>query len=110
MTYKGTILYIGEPKAVTEKFTVREFVVTDSSDKYPQEIKFQVTNKNCPFLDAYNVGDVVEIAFNLRGRRYERDGNVTWYNTIEAWKISKVSANPTGDRDYSDAFNQDVPF
>lgn len=110
MTYTGTILHIGEPKAVTEKFTLREFVVTDNNEKYPQEVKFQVSNKNCAFLDAYNVGDVVEIAFNLRGRRYERDGNVSWYNTIEAWKISKVSTNPTGQRDYTASFNDDVPF
>lgn len=109
MSYTGTILHIGEPKAVTEKFTLREFVVTDNNEKYPQEVLFQVSNKNCPILDAFNVGDVVTVEYNLRGRRYERDGNVKWFNTIEAWKIAKQSSSPSGFRDHTNSFDQ-VPF
>lgn len=109
MTYDGTIVFIGKTKQVSDKFALREFVVTDTNEKYPQEIKFQVTQKNCPLLDGYNVGDVVSIAYNLRGRRYEKNGDTNWFNAIEAWKIDRKSASPSGPRDYSNAFD-DVPF
>lgn len=110
MNYKGRIVFIGQPKQVTDKFTLREFVLTNPDETYPQEVKFQVSNKNCSLLDRFNVGDIVDVAFNLRGKRYQgKDGQPGWFTTVEAWKITGQQATP--EKDYNDAFNNnEVPF
>jgi hypothetical protein len=115
MTYTGTIVFIGETKQVSDKFTTREFVLTDQNEKYPQEVKFQVTQKNCALLDIYNLGDEVTVHYNLRGRRYEKNGTVNWYNSIEAWKFESGSVHHSSNKakkatTTSEMDVDDIPF
>jgi single-strand DNA-binding protein len=73
---------------VSEKFSKREFVITDESSQYPQDILFQSVQDKCSLLDTYNVGDVVQVSFNLRGREWTSPTNeVKYFNTLEAWRI-----------------------
>jgi hypothetical protein len=73
---------------VSEKFSKREFVITDESSQYPQDVLFQATQDKCSLLDACNVGDVVQVSFNLRGREWTSPTNeVKYFNTLEAWRI-----------------------
>jgi len=73
---------------VSEKFSKREFVITDESSQYPQDILFQSVQDKCSILDACNVGDVVQVSFNLRGREWTSPTNeVKYFNTLDAWKI-----------------------
>jgi hypothetical protein len=73
---------------VSEKFSKREFVLTDESSQYPQDILFQSVQDKCSLLDTYNVGDVVQVSFNLRGREWTSpQGEVKYFNTLEAWRI-----------------------
>ena len=69
----------------TSDFCKREFVVTiDESSKYPQPIKLACIKDKVALLDPVNEGDVVTVAFNLRGREY----NERYYVDLEAWKLS----------------------
>ncbi len=84
---------------VSDKFSKREFVITDESSQYPQDILFQSVQDKCTLLDAYNVGDVVQVSFNLRGREWTSpQGEVKYFNTMEAWRIegsqTASAANP----------------
>ena len=73
---------------VSDKFSKREFVITDESSQYPQDILFQSVQDKCSLLDACNVGDVVQVSFNLRGREWTSPTNeVKYFNTLEAWRI-----------------------
>jgi hypothetical protein len=73
---------------VSEKFSKREFVITDDSSQYPQDILFQLAQDKCTILDACNVGDVVQVSFNLRGREWTSPtSEVKYFNTLDAWKI-----------------------
>jgi single-strand DNA-binding protein len=108
MTYTGTIVFIGETKQVSDKFVTREFVLSNTEDKYPQEVKFQVTQKNCGLLDTYNLGDEVTVHYNLRGRRYEKNGTVNWYNSIEAWRFEGGKAKKATTTSEMDV--DDIPF
>lgn len=83
-----------ETVQVTEKFSKREFVLTDSSSMYPQDILFQLTQDKCSLIDAANVNDQIEVSFNLRGREWTSpQGEVKYFNTLEAWRIERVGAN-----------------
>ena len=64
----GSVKLIHATAQITEKFAKREFVVTDTTSQYPQDILFQATQDKCGLLDQFQAGDQVEVSFNLRGR------------------------------------------
>ena len=91
----GIVKVVNATVQVSEKFAKREFVVTDASSMYPQDIMFQSTQDKCSLLDTVQVNDQVEVSFNLRGREWTSPtGEVKYFNTLEAWRIDKVGANP----------------
>ncbi len=90
---QGTVKVVFPTVQVSEKFSKREFVVTDSSSMYPQDIMFQLTQDKCALIDGVNPNDQVEVSFNLRGREWTSpQGEVKYFNTLEAWRIDKVGA------------------
>ena len=98
MSFKltGAIKMIADTNQVSEKFSKRDFVVTDTTSMYPQDILFQITQDKCSVLDAYSVGDSVEVSFNLRGREWQSPtGEVKYFNTLEAWRIERASGVAT---------------
>jgi len=89
----GTLKVKNDTVQVSEKFSKREFVLTDASSMYPQDIMFQLTQDKCSLIDAANVNDQIEVSFNLRGREWTSPaGEVKYFNTLEAWRIEKVGA------------------
>jgi hypothetical protein len=90
----GTVKVLNNTVQVSEKFSKREFVVTDTSSMYPQDILFQATQDKCSLLDAIQVNEQVEVSFNLRGREWTNpQGEVKYFNSLEAWRIEKVGQN-----------------
>ena len=88
------IKLINPTQQVTEKFSKREFVVTDGLDSdYPQHIMLQATRDKCGLLDQFNVNDIVDVAINIRGREWTSpQGEVKYFNSIEALRI-ELAAN-----------------
>lgn len=82
LTIKGAIKLIKDVNVISDKFSVREFVIT-TADKYPQEIIFQTVNDRMDIIAPYGEGQVVEVSFNLRGRQVGEK----YYNTLDAWKV-----------------------
>jgi hypothetical protein len=83
----------GETTAVSEKFTKRDFVViTDLTSQYPQYISLQLTQDKCALLDNYEVGEEIKVHFNLRGREWNGPQGLRYFNSLEAWRLEKVSA------------------
>lgn len=89
----GTLKVLNPTVQVSEKFSKREFVVTESSSMYPQDILFQLTQDKCSLLDGFNVNEQVEVSFNLRGREWTNpQGEVKYFNSLDAWRIDKAGA------------------
>jgi len=98
-TLKGEVKVISETRQVSEKFKLREFVITTEGD-YPQTIQFQASQDKGDLLDNFNPGDQVEVSFNLRGREWTNpQGEVKVFNTLDAWKIDLLSAPNTTSND-----------
>lgn len=88
---QGTIKVLNDTVQVSEKFSKREFVVTESSSMYPQDILFQSVQDKCAMLDGFNVNDSVEVSFNVRGREWTSpQGEVKYFVSLDAWRIEKV--------------------
>lgn len=89
----GTVKVLNPTVQVSEKFSKREFVITESSSMYPQDILFQLTQDKCSLLDGISVNEQVEVSFNLRGREWTSpQGEVKYFNSLDAWRVDKVGA------------------
>lgn len=87
---QGTIKVINPTQVISDRFSKREFVI-ETQDTYPQQVIFQTTQDKCSLLDQVQVGEFVDVSFNLRGREWTSpQGEVKYFNTIEAWRIEKV--------------------
>ena len=92
MEVTGTLKVKFDTQKVSDRFQKREFVLTtEASTPYPQQVSFQLTQDKVNVLDQYNVGDEMKIQFNLRGREWNGPQGIKYFNTLEAWRIEKVS-------------------
>ncbi len=94
MEVTGQLKLKGDIQKVSEKFQKRDFVLsTDLSTPYPQHVSFQITQDKCSLIDQFNEGDELKVQFNLRGREWNGPQGIKFFNTLEAWKIEKVSGS-----------------
>jgi hypothetical protein len=93
----GVIKMIKPTQQVSEKFSKREFVVTDMSEvQYPQDIQMEFTQDKVALLDTFMEGQEVEVSFNLKGREWvSPTGDVKYFNTLQAFRLDKVGGMPT---------------
>ncbi len=92
MQVKGKVIVVNPTTTISEKFSLRKFVV-ETDDTYPQPIEMQVTQDKCSLLDTISVGMVVEVSINLRGKSWTNpQGETKYFNTLEAWKIDVLGA------------------
>jgi hypothetical protein len=93
---QGKIIEKYDTAQVTGTFRKREFVIEDKrnvgGNEFIDTIKFQLTQDRCELLDNIGLGEEVKLQFNIRGRRWEKDGQVNYFNNLEAWKVEKVGA------------------
>lgn len=93
METTGLLKVKEQTQKVNEKFQKRDFVITtESNTPYPQQITFQITQDKCNLLDKYQIGDNIKVHFNLRGREWKSNEGNKFFNTLEAWRIEKVTA------------------
>ena len=78
----------------TESFKVREFVVEKSEDVNGKVItnfiKFQSVQDRTGIIDRVNVGDEIKVYFNIRGTKWEKDGRVSYFSNLDAWRIEQI--------------------
>lgn len=87
----GKVKIVMDAKTISDKFTVREFVVTVEEGNYPQDIALQFVNDKVSLLDPLQVGQEVTVSFDIRGREY----NGRYFNNLNAWKLQTgASAAP----------------
>ena len=117
MYITGTLKLKKNEQVVSEKFKKREFVITDNSSQYPQQLMFQLTQAKCSLLDEFNVGQEIKVHFNLRGREWTSpDGEIKYFNTLEAWRLEKGNGNTAEsqeravDESFPAAPPDDLPF
>ena len=91
MNISGKVKLINETKEYgSNGFRKREIVLT-TQEQYPQNILVEFIQDRTNLLDAFNVGDLVKIDINLRGREWTNDkGEIKYFNSIQGWRIEKL--------------------
>jgi selenophosphate synthetase-related protein len=95
MQIQGVLLQTTGIEQITDAFKKTNLIIqTEHDTQYPQEVSIEVHNDNIAKLSSCGAkaGDIVTVDCNLRGRKYEKEGQpAKWFNTIVLWKITKVS-------------------
>ena len=91
MEIQGRIKQIFAPESVgANGFQKRDLVIT-TEEQYPSDIIIQFTQSKCALLDTLQVGQRVNVHFNLQGREWiSPQGEVKYFNTVLGWKIELI--------------------
>lgn len=122
MSYElsGKLCFKGETVQRSATFKVREFAVEKSEDAngrtFTNYIKFQCVQDKTSLLDSIRIGDEIKVFFNIKGNKSERDGRVSYFTNLDAWRIEAGSREgtdaPHTDQDYMeplDTFSATAP-
>jgi hypothetical protein len=92
-------------------FKTREFVVETNEDINGRTItnfvKFQSVQDRTSIIDRFNIGDTVKVHFNLKGSRWEKNGQVNYITNLDAWRIEQISMGSGGSIETPPAFSPD---
>lgn len=94
----GKLLEKGETIQVKDTFKKREFVLelieefNGQPSQYVNYAKMQLVQNKCELLDRFTEGDVLKVNFNIKGNRYERDGKVSYFSNLDAWRVERADA------------------
>ena len=94
MQVQGKLHEKFDTKQVTDTFRKREFVIEYADNPmYPQFVTFQLIQEKCELLDPFQVGSMIQVDFNLRGREWTNpQGEKKYFNSLDAWRVSPVQA------------------
>lgn len=94
LSTEGKLKRIHEEQIINERFKKREFVI-ETEEQYSQTLIFQLVQDKTNIIDNFKIGDKIEVYFNLRGREWQRDtdSEIRVFNTLDAWRIEKLTEN-----------------
>jgi hypothetical protein len=99
LTGKLTAKYDTVQKSAT--FKTREFVVEKTEDIGGRTItnyaKFQAVQDKTAIIDKAKVGDEIKVFFNIKGTRWEKEGKVSYFTNLDAWRVELAqNTTPSG--------------
>lgn len=113
MNITGKVIAKTEVETITSKagkeFQKMTVVINDGAPEHSKDIAFQLFGQIVETGKTLNVGDTVDISYNLESREY----NNKWYSNINAWKIEvKESAGVVQDAapDIPEDDSNELPF
>ncbi|RMG55349.1 MAG: DUF3127 domain-containing protein [Bacteroidetes bacterium] len=96
---QGKLIEKFDTVQISDRFKKREFVVEyiDGNPMYPNFILFQLTQDRCDMLDPFEKESMIEVSFNLRGRKWNApSGETKYFNSLEAWRLQPVQQTAPG--------------
>jgi len=96
MEVKGKLIEKFAEQQVSEKFKKREFVIETSDGdegQFTEQIKFQLVQDKTSLIDKFQVGDELNVAFNLKGNKWKDN----YFVNLQAWKIDGEASSQGDD-------------
>lgn len=98
----GRLHEVFPTQQIKETFSKREFVLelTDESPTgmvFTNYASFQLVNSATGIIDQFQPGEMLKVNFNIRGNRWEKDGQVRYITNLNAWRVERaMAANQQG--------------
>ncbi len=90
----GKLIEKFDIQQITASFQKREFVVEKTENAngrdFTETIKFQLTQDRCDLIEKYEINTEIKISFNIKGRKWEKNGNISYFTNLEAWRIESA--------------------
>ncbi len=87
----GVLIKKFDEYMITSTFTKKEFVIETRKEigekVFTENIKFQLVNDKCKLIDSFTEGEPIKVHFNIKGKKWEKDGKTSYFINLEAWKI-----------------------
>lgn len=99
---------------VNDNFKKREFVIEISEQSpsgmtFTNYANFQLVQDRVTAIDPFQEGEEIKVSFNIRGNKWEKDGNVRYITNLNAWRIEKTTDQQYQQAPPSQNFNNAVP-
>ncbi|MFA9371950.1 MAG: DUF3127 domain-containing protein [Labilibaculum antarcticum] len=108
----GKMIVKEETQSISDRFKKREFVIEVENERnsdWNDFIKFQLTQDRCDLLETVSLNEEIKVSFNVRGRKWEKDGKVNYFSNLEAWRIEKVQSAGSPVPEMPEFRAEDVP-
>ena len=100
----GKLIEKRDQRQASQTFVVREFVIEVENPRDPRYNDFlqcQLTGDRCALLDQYQIGETVQVTFDLRGRKWTApDGTVRYIMSLNAWRLDRPQYNAQAPQGY----------
>jgi len=104
----GKLIQVNPTQQVSERFKKREFVLEIAEEingnVYTNYAKMQLVQNKCEIIDNFKMGDAVKVSFNIKGNKWERDGNVNYITNLDAWRVESAAQPAQGTQPASPAY------
>lgn len=105
-TVRGIVHFIDSTKTYGNNgFRKRLVVLEQDKQKFTNYVPVEFTHDNCDSVDDLKVGDDVEIAYRLNGRKWQRDPNseVKYFLNAEGMSFEVMSGSGASTSSTKDA-------
>jgi hypothetical protein len=93
----GKLICKDDTQHVSDRFQKREFVIEVENERNSQWndfVKIQLIQDRCDLVENIQIGENIKVHFSLRGRKWENQGQVSYFTNIEGWRIERVPLAP----------------
>ena len=93
MKVTGKIVEVKDTHQVSDTFKKRVFILEYADNpQYPEYITFELIQDRCELIDGFQVGQEVEVSFNLKGRKWiTPEGETKYFNSLQAWRVEVLA-------------------
>lgn len=95
----GKLIVKEETNIVSDRFKKREFVLLCEENKggmvFTDYVKFQLVQDKCDLINEHQLEDELKVSFNLKGNKWEKNGNTSYFTNLDAWRVEKVAGGST---------------
>ena len=93
---EGKLIVKEDTVQVSDNFTKRDFVIeviNAQNEKYNDFVKFQLIKDKCDIIDNIAIGQTIVVNFNIKGKKWEKDGNTSYFVNLDAWRIETAGSS-----------------
>jgi hypothetical protein len=108
----GKLIVKENIQEISASFKKREFVIeveNERNNDWNDFIKFELKQDRCSAIDGVAVGQKVKVSFNVRGRKWEKDGRVSYFTSLEAWRVEGVDNHGAANDPMPQYQSTDIP-
>ena len=99
----------------TETFKTREFVIEKTDEvagrMVTNYVKMQCVQDRTSLPDRFAIGDEVKVSFNIKGTKWNKNGQDNYITNLDAWRMEQVKLGQQQEpADVQSNFVPDAPF